>query len=401
MGKLTVGQQNSDAIEIYYADHSSGQPVMLAETEPILLPGSEGVAPQGLELRHLRYFVAVADAGTFTYAAERMFIAQPTLSQQIRRLEEMVGTPLLQRRREGVRLTAAGAVLLQESRTILSLLDHGVMPPGLPEALAVETASRLRALAAAAGVDVAWLETPLDAEFSLIRHRRADAGLGWLAPAEEALAAPLDVMNLGEFEPDVWIPASHPAARRETISLGELARMDVIHGPPRSRAATYGAWLAVLRTIDPRFEFTDPPVRNSLPITLAFAATGSRPTAVLTCPCHPIGARKTPPPFRAADTCNMVPVGLDQSPLAATAGLVWNSDLPRPLQQVLFDTADGVIEPFSSWSLGTGIEAWSAAHHAGPLPQRDQLRSAIASPAMMARVTGERSDPSGANPVRT
>ena|SRR5882724_10855975 len=100
---------------------------------------------------------------------------------------------------------------------------------------------------------------------------------------------PLDVMNLGEFEPDVWIPASHPAARRETISLGELARMDVIHGPPRGGAATYGGWLAVLRTMDPRFEFTDPPLRNSLPITLAFAATASRPTAVLTCPQHVIG----------------------------------------------------------------------------------------------------------------
>ena len=50
--------------------------------------------------------IAVADAGTFTQAAEQIFIAQPTLSQQIRRLEEMVGTPLLQRRRDGVRLTA-------------------------------------------------------------------------------------------------------------------------------------------------------------------------------------------------------------------------------------------------------------------------------------------------------
>ena len=77
-----------------------------------------------------------------------MFIAQPTLSQQIRRLEEMVGTPLLHRRRAGVRLTDAGAVLVEESRTVLSMIDHGmsqtrqaaawaaaaavVMPPYLP-----------------------------------------------------------------------------------------------------------------------------------------------------------------------------------------------------------------------------------------------------------------------------
>ena len=76
------------------------------------------MTPPGVELRHLRYFVAVADAGTFTHAAERMFIAQPTLSQQIRRLEEMVGTPLLHRRREGVRLTDAGLARLNEDRAL-------------------------------------------------------------------------------------------------------------------------------------------------------------------------------------------------------------------------------------------------------------------------------------------
>jgi len=52
---------------------------------------------------------------------ERMFIAQPTLSQQIRRLEQMVGTPLLQRRRDGVRLTAAGTMLLAAARDVLSV----------------------------------------------------------------------------------------------------------------------------------------------------------------------------------------------------------------------------------------------------------------------------------------
>src|SRR5262249_6130657 len=203
-------------------------------------PGSGDGAPLGVELRHLRYFVAVADAGTFTHAAERMYVAQPTLSQQIRRLEELVGTPLLQRRREGVRLTTAGSVLLEESRAVLSLIDHGVsrtrqaagldrqrlrfvVPPYLPQALAVEAAPQLRATAAAAGVDVAWMETSLDTEFSAIGQRRADAGLGWLAPAAGTLPPGLDVMSVGEFEPEVWIPAAHPAAAGATIGLAELA----------------------------------------------------------------------------------------------------------------------------------------------------------------------------------
>ncbi len=327
-----------------------------------VLPSSPGGAPQGVELRHLRYFVAVADAGTFTHAAEHMYIAQPTLSQQIRRLEEMVGTPLLQRRREGVRLTTAGTVLLEESRTVLSMLDHGVsrtrqaaglgrpclrfvVPPYLPETLAVETATRLRSTAAAAGVDVAWMETPLDAEFSAIRQRRADAGLGWLSPARDALPAPLDVMNLGEFEPDAWISCPHRAAPRNAIGLDELASMDVIHGPRWVSAGTYNAWLAALRTQNPRFEFTDPPFCNSLPMTLAFAATGSRPAAVLTGPRHRIGAGSgpaQPDPATGTDTHDMVPVRVQQHPLAATAGLVWSGDLPRQLQQVLFDTADGI-----------------------------------------------------------
>src|SRR5271165_964750 len=227
-------------------------------TGPDQLPDSDSTH-LGLELRHLRYLVAVADAGSFTHAAERIFIAQPTLSQQIRRLEEIVGTPLLQRRREGLRLTTAGTVLLDASRNVLSLVDHEVsrtrqaaglgrqrlrvvVPPHLPDALAVETTSALRSAAAAAGVDVVWMETPLDAEFSVIRQRRADAGLGWLTTKPEALAAPLDVMSLGEFEPDVWIPSSHAAARRASISLDEMVSMDVIHGPRRNEPGTYEAW---------------------------------------------------------------------------------------------------------------------------------------------------------------
>src|SRR5712671_557869 len=202
-----------------------------AQAEPVTLPKAVSGAPLAIELRHLRYFVALADAGSFTHAAEQLFIAQPTLSQQIRRLEESIGTPLLHRRREGLRLTAAGSVLLEESRNVLSLVDHGlsqtrqaaglgrprlrmVIPPDLPEVLAVKAAAGLRSAALAVEVDMVWLEPALDAEFPLIRTRRADAGLGWLTTSPEALPAPLDAMVVGEFEPEVWIPSAHLAARR-------------------------------------------------------------------------------------------------------------------------------------------------------------------------------------------
>jgi DNA-binding transcriptional LysR family regulator len=323
------------------------------------LSGAAG-ASAAIELRHLRYFTAVADAGSFTHAAEKMFIAQPTLSQQIRRLEQIVGTPLLQRRREGLRLTPAGAVLLDASRAVLSLVDHEVtrtrqaaglgrprlrvaVPPGLPDTLAVQAASALRSVAAAADVEIAWIEAPLDAEFSLIRQRRADAGLGWLTASPEALPAPLDSMSLGDFESDVWVPSQHLAVRRGTIRLDELAHMDVIHGPRRLEPGIYDAWTRVLRTVNPRFEFTDPPLRHSLPMALAFAATADRSTAVLTGPGVIAGSRpgliRMP---RAMVSQDMVLVSLEHHPLTATAAVVWNGDLPRPLQQVLFDAADGI-----------------------------------------------------------
>jgi len=249
-------------------------------------PPQAAGAPQAIELRHLRYFAAVADAGSFTHAAEKMFIAQPTLSQQIRRLEEIVGASLLQRRREGLRLTPAGAVLLDASRTVLSLVDHEmnrtrqaaglgrprlrvVVPPGLPDALAVEAASALRSAAAAADVEIAWLEAPLDGEFSLIRQRRADAGVGWLTDPAAALPEPLEVMSLGDFEPAV-IAGTHPGLIR-------------------------------------------------LP--------------------------------RAMISQDMVLACLEHHPLTATAAVVWSGDLPRPLQQVLFDAADG-ITPSAAAQMG-------------------------------------------------
>jgi hypothetical protein len=183
----------------------------------------------------------------------------------------------------------------------------------------------------------------LDAEFSLVRQRRADAGLGWLTVAGGALPPPLDVMGLGEFEPDVWLPRAKPGATPQVIGLDELAHMDVIHGPRRRSSGLYDSWLEVLRARNPRFDFTDPPFRHSLPMTLAFAATASRPTAVLTCPWLRAGAWRPPTrPVAATGAYDMAPARVEHRPFTATAALVWNCDLPRQFQQLLFDSADSI-----------------------------------------------------------
>jgi len=77
-----------------------------------------------MELRHLRYFVAVADAGNLTVAARRMLhTSQPSLSRQIRDLEDEVGTPLLTRGARGIELTPAGRAFLDHARSLLSQVE--------------------------------------------------------------------------------------------------------------------------------------------------------------------------------------------------------------------------------------------------------------------------------------
>jgi DNA-binding transcriptional LysR family regulator len=76
-----------------------------------------------MELRHLRYFVAVAEESSFSRAAERLHLSQPPLSRQIRDLETELGFKLLDRNRQGVRLTRLGNAVLSRARALLRDAD--------------------------------------------------------------------------------------------------------------------------------------------------------------------------------------------------------------------------------------------------------------------------------------
>ena len=100
-----------------------------------------GIAWSAVELRHLRYFVAVAEMENVSRAAmQRLHVSQPSLSRQIRDLEEEIGVQLLERTAKSVRLTEAGRVFLDEARAILKHAGEAV---GKARAIAGKGASEL------------------------------------------------------------------------------------------------------------------------------------------------------------------------------------------------------------------------------------------------------------------
>jgi DNA-binding transcriptional LysR family regulator len=192
-----------------------------------------------MELRHLRYFVAIAEERSFTRAAERLWVAQPGLSSQIRRLEAELGMTLFVRHTRGVDLTPAGAIFLERARAALAAADDafatgrnleagliGTLRLGIATEAAPSDASTLLAGYAAAHPDVEVTVSGSygGALFRDLRDGRLDAVI-----APEALgAAELRAVRL-ESEPWVVLLArGHRLAGPGPIAAAALNEEPVV-----------------------------------------------------------------------------------------------------------------------------------------------------------------------------
>lgn len=198
------------------------------------LSGYAFKAEGALELRHLRYFVAVAEARSLKLAAEeKLHTTQPSLSRQIRDLEDEVGTPLFVRGAKGVELTPAGRVFLDHARVMLSQAQAAVQSA---RQIAYPTKPSF-ALGFMIGHDTTWLPEAL----KLLRNELPNihvvistqnspqlasallyGGIDVAFLRREDGSSELEFRTLMEESFEVFLPSNHPLVAKSTIHIQEM-----------------------------------------------------------------------------------------------------------------------------------------------------------------------------------
>ncbi|KQZ39560.1 LysR family transcriptional regulator [Duganella sp. Root1480D1] len=214
-----------------------------------------------MELRHLRYFVAVAEELSFTRAAERLHIGQPPLSQQIQALEAEVGARLFDRSKRWVRLTEAGKLFLEDARAILAQSERAAerarraqrgeagelrvgftfSTPFTP--LFARTIRRYRQLYPDVALTLHEMTTlhQIDA----LEARKID--LGFVRPPEVALPEHLALTTLRRDALLLVLSSDSPLARKRKIKVADLAELPWVMYPKESGVGINHAILSMCR----------------------------------------------------------------------------------------------------------------------------------------------------------
>ncbi|MER7625777.1 LysR family transcriptional regulator [Streptomyces sp. NPDC126503] len=236
-----------------------------------------------MELRQLRYFVAVADAGGFGAAAERLTIVQSAVSQQVRRLERELGVVLFERTTRRVRLSAAGERLLPEARAVLAAADRtariaadivagadGVLRLGVVHAPGDRIPRLLAGLAAhAPDVQVRLRRLPVTERLAAVREGELDAALVRALPA----APGLELLPLWQDPLLVALPAGHPLAARDTLRPEDLAGLPLRLAPRDGNPPFHDLVTDALRAAGP----APPPAPPFTDLHGTLAAIGTSP----------------------------------------------------------------------------------------------------------------------------
>jgi DNA-binding transcriptional LysR family regulator len=210
------------------------------------------------ELRHLRYFVVVAEELNFSRAATRLHMAQPPLSVAIRQLEQELGTDLFHRTTREVRLTEAGHVLLDGARRTLAEADHAVA------AAKRAGAGELGQLKLAFSWSARFQTLPALGRAFSMRHPDVQVLTQemWNADMESALrsgAMDVAISLCPELAPDIAnqvirtedvvaiLAAKHPLAKEEAISLRSLADDEFVLFPRELAPRLYDVMVGVCR----------------------------------------------------------------------------------------------------------------------------------------------------------
>jgi DNA-binding transcriptional LysR family regulator len=287
-----------------------------------------------IQLRHLRYFLAVMEEQHFGRAAERLYMAQPPLSQAIAKLEEELGVDLLLRTSRGVVPTEAGEVFAERARTILAELEAAVeevhrvagsadpLRIGFVPYRTVATLERFLAALHERHPSVTTRISHVNSYEQLARLRARALDIGILVMAGDE--AGIEIEPLLDGDPVVaFVPVDGPLALKNRLTPADLADQDLILFP-RELAPALHDWLtAMFRTGGYSFRSVQPSgglevqdmvaaVAQGLGVSLgsqSMAEAGGVGTLV--------AARPIDPPMRLPETV-----------------VAWRSDPPRTLQRV-------------------------------------------------------------------
>jgi DNA-binding transcriptional LysR family regulator len=205
-----------------------------------------------MELRHLRYFVAVGEEQHYGRAALRLRVAQPALSRQIQDLEEEVGFELFERLPRGVKLTAAGKLFLEDARRILQEVNEaaaraervargqsGTLRVGFTESaswrgVVPESFRRFREIHPDAELQLQPL--PSLVQLEAIRSGRLDAGFLFNVPKADP---ELDGRPVAIQRIELAAPRGHPLTKLKQVRLRDLTSTSFIWFPRREAPALY------------------------------------------------------------------------------------------------------------------------------------------------------------------